>query len=136
MKYMLDTNICVYLIKKKPQAVLERLHLNMMEGISISSITLAELEYGVAMSERYETNANALAQFLTLPTILDFDTTAATEYGIIRANLRRKGTPIGSMDTLIAAHAKACGLILVTNNMKEFERVENLQLENWVKEEL
>lgn len=132
MKYMLDTNICSYFIKKKPRSVFDALHANMMEGIAISSITLAELEYGVAMSERREANTDALAQFLTLPTILEFDTAAAAEYGNIRATLRRKGTPIGPMDTLIAAHARASGLVLVTNNTKEFERVEGLHLENWV----
>lgn len=135
MKYMLDTNICAYFIKKKPRCVFDALHANMMEGISISSITLAELEYGVAMSERREANAEALAQFLTLPTILEFDTAAAVEYGNIRATLRRKGTPIGPMDTLIAAHAKACDLVLVTNNMKEFSRVDSLKIENWVTDE-
>ncbi len=98
MKYMLDTNICAYIIQKRPLSVLETLHAKMMDGIAISSITLAELEYGVAMSEHREKNENALAQFLSLPAILPFDTEAAAEYGNIRASLRRKGTPIGPMD--------------------------------------
>jgi tRNA(fMet)-specific endonuclease VapC len=132
MKYMLDTNICVYFIKRKPQSIFETLNKTMQEGVAISSITVAELEYGVAKSEYYEKNKNALAQFLTLPVILPFDVAAAAEYGNIRVELQRRGTPIGPLDTLIAAHAKASDLILVTNNTREFERVEGLQIENWV----
>lgn len=132
MKYMLDTNICVYFIKRKPANVFDRLHEKMDDGISISSITLAELECGVALSEQRERNADALAQFLALITVVPFEETAAAEYGTVRAALRRQGTPIGPLDELIAAHAKANDMILVTNNTREFERVEGLQLENWV----
>lgn len=132
MKYMLDTNICVYLIKKKPENVLINLHAKIGDGIAISAITLAELIHGVNASSYPEKNALALNQFLAIVDILPFDDEAAAEYGKICATLRRQGTPIGTMDMLIAAHAKAKGLIIVTNNVCEFERVEGLVLENWV----
>ena len=132
MKYMLDTNICVYLIKKKPENVLVNLRLNMDDGVAISAITLAELMHGVEASSYPEKNTLALNQFLSIVDILPFDDEAAVEYGKICTMLRRQGTPIGAMDMLIAAHAKAKGLIIVTNNVREFERVEGLRLENWV----
>ncbi|HPO04016.1 MAG TPA: type II toxin-antitoxin system VapC family toxin [Bacillota bacterium] len=131
MRYMLDTNICIYLIKKKPESVLKNLNLHMDEGIAISAITLAELKHGVEASQYPEKNAIALNQFLSIVDILPFDDDAATEYGKICATLRRQGTPIGVMDMLIAAHAKAKGLIIVSNNVKEFARVEGLELKNW-----
>ncbi|CAA7599540.1 tRNA(fMet)-specific endonuclease VapC [vapC] [Acididesulfobacillus acetoxydans] len=134
MKYMLDTNICVYLIKKKPENVLITLHSNMGDGVAISAITLAELMHGVEASAYPERNALALNQFLSITDILPFDHEAAAEYGKICAALRRRGIPIGAMDMLIAAHAKAKGLIVVTNNVREFERVEGLEVENWVSE--
>ena len=132
MKYLLDTNICVYLIKKKPENVLRKLHLNMNEGVAISAITLAELIHGVEASVYPEKNAIALNQFLSIVDILPFDDEAAAEYGKICAALRRQGTPIGAMDMLLAAHAKTKGLIIVTNNVREFERVDGLGLENWI----
>ena len=131
MKYMLDTDICIYVIKKKPDRVLAALHAGVQEGIAISAITLAELEYGVEASAHVEKNTLALNQFLSIMSILPFEDKAAVEYGKIHADLRRKGMLIGSMDMLIAAHAKSKGLILVTNNIREFERVEGLKLENW-----
>jgi len=131
MRYMLDTNICIYLIKKKPESVLKNLNLHMDEGIAISAITLAELKHGVEASQYPEKNAIALNQFLSIVDILPFDDDAAAEYGKICATLRRQGTPIGVMDMLIAAHAKAKGLIIVSNNVKEFARVEGLELKNW-----
>ena len=131
MRYMLDTNICIYIIKKQSATVLKHLQTKMNDGISISAITLAELEYGIAMSERKEKNSVALTQFLAFITILPFEEEAATEYGLIRSDLRKKGTPIGPMDELIAAHAKSKNLILATNNTREFERVEGLTIENW-----
>ncbi len=134
MKYMLDTNICVYLIKRKPENVLEKLHSNMGDGVAISAITLAELIHGVEASAYPGKNTLALNQFLSIVDILPFDDEAAAEYGKICATLRRRGTPIGAMDMLIAAHAKAKGLIIVTNNVREFERIENLELENWISE--
>jgi tRNA(fMet)-specific endonuclease VapC len=132
MKYMLDTNICLYLIKKKPENVLINLHSKIVDGVTISAITLAELMHGVEASAYPEKNALALNQFLSIVDILPFDDEAASEYGKICATLRRQGTPIGAMDMLIAAHAKAKGLIVVTNNIREFKRVEGLGLENWV----
>ncbi len=105
---------------------------NYMDGVSISAITLAELEHGVEKSAYPEKNAVALAQFLSIIDVLPFDDSAAMEYGRICAHLQRRGTPIGVMDNLIAAHAKAEKLILVTNNTREFERVPGLELENWV----
>lgn len=132
MKYMLDTNICIYAIKKKPESVLERLRSELDSGICISSVTLAELRFGVEKSLYPERNTVALSQFLVPLNVLPFDDTAAVEYGRICAFLQRKGTPIGTMDMLIAAHAKTVGIPLVTNNTKEFERVPDLLLENWV----
>ena len=131
MKFMLDTNICIYLIKKKSESVLLHLQASMGEGVSISTITLAELMHGVEASAYPERNSVALKQSLSIIDILPFDDEAAAEYGKICTALRRQGTPIGIMDMLISAHARAKGLIMVTNNIREFERVEGLKLENW-----
>ena len=132
MKYMLDTNICIYAIKNKPEKVLNTLKEKLNDGICISAITLAELAHGVEKSAARDKNRAALLRFLSILTVLPFDDLAAAEYGAVCADLQRKGTPIGTMDMLIAAHAKTEGLILVTNNTREFERVEGLTLENWV----
>ncbi len=102
-------------------------------SVGISSISLAELQYGIKKSTRPDKNQIALNQFLLPLEIADFDTGAAIEYGRIRADLEKKGTPIGTLDTLIAAHVKAMGLILVTNNEKEFIRIDGLKVENWTK---
>lgn len=131
MTYMLDTNICIYAIKNKPSQVLRRLRENLGKGLCISAITLAELEHGVEKSAAPEKNATALMQFLAILDVLPFDDLAAVEYGKICAYLQRKGTPIGTMDMLIAGHARAEGLVLVTNNVREFERVPELTVENW-----
>jgi len=128
---MLDTNICIFLMKCVPE-VIAAFAAKQESGIVISAVTLAELEYGVCNSNAYEKNRNRLINFLTIVDVLDFDGSAAVVYGGICADLRRKGTPIGQMDMLIAAHAKSKGLIVVTNNVKEFERVDGLVLENWV----
>ena len=130
MKYMLDTNMCIYAQKNIPQ-VIEKMKNNFQYGVAISSITLADLEFGVQASANIEKNTIALYKFLSIVEILDFDSSAATEYGKIRADLKKKGTPIGNMDMLIAAHAKSENLIVVTHNTREFERVEGLQLEDW-----
>ncbi|WP_044976658.1 type II toxin-antitoxin system VapC family toxin [Ruminococcus sp. HUN007] len=130
MKYMLDTNMCIY-AQKKNERVLEKIKENLSEGLAISSITLAELEYGVKASAAPERNAVALLKFLSIVDILPFDSSAAEEYGAICADLKRKGTPIGNMDMLISAHAKSEGLIVVTHNTREFERVCGLKLEDW-----
>jgi tRNA(fMet)-specific endonuclease VapC len=133
MKFVLDTNICIYLIKKKPVQVFDKFKELSLGSVGISSITMAELQYGIKKSTRPYKNQIALNQFLLPLEIVDFDTAAAIEYGIIRADLEKKGTPIGSLDTLIAAHVKAMGLILVTNNEKEFIRIDGLKVENWTK---
>lgn len=132
MKYMLDTNICIYAIKNKPEKILNTLKEKLNDGICISAITLAELAHGVEKSAARDKNRAALLRFLSILTVLPFDDLAAVEYGAVCADLQRKGTPIGTMDMLIAAHAKTEGLILVTNNTREFERVQGLTLENWV----
>ena len=133
MRYMLDTNICIYTIKHKPPKVIQRFLSHDPSELCISSITYAELMHGIEKSMAVERNRIAITMFLSPISILDFDTYAAEEYGKIRADLKRKGTPIDPMDMLIAAHAKAEDLILVTNNTREFERVENLEVEDWTK---
>lgn len=131
MNYMLDTNICIYVMKEKPEAVLRRFQQELNAGLCISSITLAELEYGMKHSSNPIKNEQALLRFLVPLSILPFGATAAFEYGDIRDYLQKQGTPIGPLDMLIAAHARSEGMILVTNNIREFERVPNLELENW-----
>lgn len=131
MTYMLDTNICIYVMKHKPEKVLQRFQEELDGGICISSITLAELEYGMKHSSNPVRNEQALLRFLAPLSVLPFGAAAASEYGEIRAYLQSRGTPIGPLDMLIAAHAKAESLTLVTNNTREFERVPNIELENW-----
>ncbi|NBI08872.1 type II toxin-antitoxin system VapC family toxin [Colidextribacter sp. OB.20] len=131
MTYMLDTNICIYVMKKRPENVLRRFQKELYSGLCISSITLAELEYGMKHSSDPVRNEQALLRFLAPMNILPFGLAAASEYGEIRAYLQSQGTPIGPLDMLIAGHARSEGMILVTNNGKEFERVPDLVLENW-----
>lgn len=131
MKYMLDTNMVIYVIKHKPHKVISKFLSLEPSDICISSITFAEMEYGVFKSSKPEQNQTALMMFLENISILPFDEEAAIDYGDLRAYLEKKGTPIGPNDMLIAAHARSTGLILVTNNTREFERVNNLKLENW-----
>ena len=131
MKYMLDTNICIYAIKNKPISVIENIKIHDNEGLCISAITLAELRLGVEKSVSKARNEEALFKFLSIFRILHFDDFAALEYGKICAKLQKKGIPIGPFDTLIAAHAKSLSLTLVTNNIREFERVDGIKLEDW-----
>ena len=131
MTYMLDTNICIYAIKEQPREVICRLLAEDASEICISSLTFAELMHGVWKSAKIDQNRAALTLFLSAIRIMDFDARAAEEYGKIRADLEKRGTPIGPLDTLIAAHAKSLGLILVTNNEREFRRVDGLCIENW-----
>jgi tRNA(fMet)-specific endonuclease VapC len=131
MKYMLDTNICIYLIRRKPPQVLERFAPLSFGDVGVSTITVAELQYGVQKSQRPEQNRQALEQFLIPLIIADFDQDAAIAYGIVRATLEQQGKPIGSLDTLIAAHALSLDVTLVTNNLREFARVPDLQVANW-----
>ncbi|WP_353722110.1 type II toxin-antitoxin system VapC family toxin [Dyadobacter sp. 676] len=135
MKYLLDTNIVAYIIKRRPIEVLHKLQSLDWTEIAISSIVAAELWYGVEKSQLKEQNRAALEAFLRPFTILDFDTRAAVAYASIRADLESKGKVIGANDLLISAHALSRGLILVTNNVKEFERVGGLQIENWITNE-
>lgn len=132
MRYILDTNICIYIIKKKPIQVINKLRTFNISDMGISSITLSELEYGIAKSSRPDQNRDALNNFLAPLEIIPFDDSAASHYGEIRTYLERIGRPIGAMDMLIAAHARSLAVILVTNNSREFEKIPQLQLENWV----
>ena len=132
MKYLLDTNICIYLIKKKPASVIAKFNEHSVGDIGVSSITVAELAYGVQKSQRRAQNQEALLQFLSPLVISEFDADAAFSYGQIRAALESQGTPVGSLDTLIAGHADRLGVVLVTNNEREFSRVPGLVIENWV----
>ncbi|MCK6529931.1 type II toxin-antitoxin system VapC family toxin [Myxococcota bacterium] len=129
--WLLDTNICIFLIRQKSPRVLDRLRTLDIESVGISSITLAELEYGVAKSAQSERNRAALAAFVAPLGVMPFDDAAAERYGAIRADLERSGHPIGSLDMLIAAHAMALGRTLVTHNEREFRRVRGLEVENW-----
>ncbi len=133
MEYLLDTNICVYIIKQKPKIVFEKFKKLFVGSIGISSITLAELQFGVKKSSNPEKNKEALEKFITPLEILDFDYSATIEYGIIRADLEKRGIPIGPLDMLIASHARSYKLTLVTNNEKEFTRIPDLKIENWTK---
>ena len=134
MKYMLDTNICIYAIKHKPLEVIKNFLKHNPDDIGVSSITYGELMHGVEKSQAVERNRAAITLFLSSISILPFDNYAAEEYGKVRAELERKGTPIGPMDMLIAGHARSERLILITNNTREFFRVENLEVEDWTKE--
>ena len=132
MRYMLDTNICIYSIKHKPESVFRKLQEHDPSEICISSVTYAELVHGVEKSQAVEKNRLALALLLASIEILDFDALAAEAYGKIRADLEKGGTPIGPLDMMIAGHAKSLDYCIVTNNTKEFSRVRGLKLENWV----
>ncbi len=135
IKLMLDTNICIYIIKQQPESVLKRFTEYQVGYIGISSITLSELRFGVAGSRSRKRNSQALEEFVIPLEILPFDDKAALAYGDIRASLEKAGTPIGSMDMLIAAHAVSLGVTLVTNNTREFCRVKGLNLVDWVNQE-
>ncbi|EJP04227.1 type II toxin-antitoxin system VapC family toxin [Leptospira interrogans] len=129
--YLLDTNICIFLIKKKNAVLLENLKKKLNKDLFVSSLTVAELEFGIQKSEFKEKNKVALIEFLTIFNILSFSDKDAESYGIIRADLERKGNVIGSIDMLLAAQAIANNYIFVTNNTKEFKRIKALKIENW-----
>ncbi|MBC8505600.1 MAG: type II toxin-antitoxin system VapC family toxin [Anaerolineales bacterium] len=131
MKYLLDTNICIYLIKHKPPQVLEHFQKYAFSDIGVSAITVAELQYGVKKSHQIEKNKKALELFLLPLVIAEFDNHAASIYGDIRAELESLGKPIGALDTLIVAHALSLNITLVTNNTKEFSRIPRLAIANW-----
>ena len=131
MRFMLDTNLCLYAIKHRPPEVIAALRAHESAGLGLSSITVAELYFGVAKSGSAR-NLSALEQFLAPLELADFDRSAAAAYGPLRAALEAAGTSIGPLDTQIAAHALALGATLVSNNTREFARVPGLRLENWV----
>ena len=134
MTHLLDTNIRIYLIKNRPESLVQQPQSKEIEQIGLSTIILSELEYGVAKSLQFEKNSVALIEFLTPFKILDFNQTAAHEYGAIRAFPEEKGQFIGPMDQLIAVHAIAEDLILVANKDREIRRVPALEVENWLAE--
>uniref|UniRef100_UPI0031EAB459 type II toxin-antitoxin system tRNA(fMet)-specific endonuclease VapC n=1 Tax=Deinococcus aetherius TaxID=200252 RepID=UPI0031EAB459 len=130
MQFLLDTNICIYVMNRRPPQVAKRFAEFPPDAIGLSSLTLAELSYGVEKSGS-ERNRVVLEGFVQPLEVVAFDPVAARQYGVVRSTLERRGTPIGALDTLIAAHALALGLTLVTHNTREFERVEGLRVENW-----
>lgn len=130
-RYLLDTNIVIYVIKRRPVEMLSRF--NAQPGrMAISSITLAELYYGAEKSQFPDRNLRVIEDFVSRLDVLSYDARAALHYGAIRADLERKGTPVGANDLQIAAHARSAGLTLVSNNLREFSRVEGLLSENWL----
>lgn len=131
LKYMLDTNIVIYILKRHPPKALRAFTLHAGQ-LTLSSITLAELMHGAEKSAYPEKNLHIIEDFCSRLEVLDYGQKAAAHYGAIRATLERKGTIIGVNDLHIAGHARSEGLILVTNNLREFKRVEALQVENWV----
>ncbi len=132
MKYMLDTNICIELLRGQGEPVVKRLMRHAIDDIVISSITLSELEYGVAKSSYQDRNRLVLTKFVSPLTILPYDEYAAAAYGHIRAALEKRATPIGALDMLIAAHAVSLQATLVTNNEREFRRIHELKVKNWL----
>ena len=132
MKYMLDTNVCIHVMKQKPLSVMENFRRHASMDVCISSITYAELCHGVDKSRNTEQNRLALSVLLAGIQIIPFDSAAAAAYGRLSTYLESAGTPIGVMDTLIASHALSLGLTIVTNNTREFIRVPGLTVEDWV----
>jgi tRNA(fMet)-specific endonuclease VapC len=130
---MLDTNICIYIIREKPVKVINKLRTFDVSDIVISAITHSELEYGVAKSSRQEENREALIKFLAALEIVPYDDKAAADYGQIRNHLEKKGAVVGAMDMLIGAHARSIPVTLVTKNVKEFKRIPGLRVENWAR---
>lgn len=132
MKYLLDTNICIYIINKRPSSIIDVIRLKKINEISISPITIAELYYGAEKSQYPDQNRAAILEFVIPFKILNFDYRSAFCYGTIRERLESQDIPIGPMDLLLAAQALAYDLIFVTNNVKEFKRIDKLRLENWL----
>lgn len=131
LAYMLDTNICIYVMKTYPPAVLEKFNA-LADQLCISSITLGELHYGAEKSAHRARNLTAIEHFVARLDVLPFADKAAAHYGQVRAELERAGTPCGSHDMQIGAHARSDGLIVVTNNMREFARMPGVRVENWL----
>jgi tRNA(fMet)-specific endonuclease VapC len=131
LRYLIDTNICIYVMRGEVPRIRERFN-RLAEQLSISAVTLGELHYGVEKSGRRRENLEALDHFAARLAVLPFDAKAAAHYGDLRAEFERAGTPIGSNDLLIGAHARAEGLTVVTNNMREFRRLPGVKVENWI----
>jgi tRNA(fMet)-specific endonuclease VapC len=131
LAYMLDTNICIYVMKTYPPALRDKFNA-LADQLCISSITLGELHYGAEKSGRHKDNLLAIGNFVARLQVLPFAEKAAAHYGQLRAELERAGTPCGSHDMQIAAHARSEGLIVVTNNIREFSRMPGMRVENWV----
>ena len=132
MKYLIDTNICIYIMNNHPPEVLEKFKLIGVGEVGISSISVSELHYGACKSNKTKQNIKRLEEFLYPFEILAYDESASREYGKIRSQLEKKGQIIGPLDMLIAAHAISKRLTIITNNTKEFKRVKLLKIENWV----
>jgi len=131
LRYLLDTNICIYVIKRRPESLLDHFNEN-ASHLAISAITLAELLHGAEKSSMPQRTLSVVEDFCSRLDVLDYGAKAAQHYGQIRSALERRGTPIGVNDLHIAAHARSEGLTLVSNNLREFERVEGLLYENWI----
>jgi len=132
MRFMLDTDLCIALIKRKPAKMLDKLTSHAPGDVGLSTVSLAELRYGVAKSAQKERNSQALDEFLLPLEIADFDEMSAGSYGEVRAALEKAGTPIGPLDTQIGAHALSLGAVLVTQNTREFRRIPGLAVEDWL----
>jgi tRNA(fMet)-specific endonuclease VapC len=133
MRYLIDTNICIYIMNKHPVAVIKKFKQFELGEIGISAITVSELQHGVAKGNYRENNQQRLEEFIAPLEILTYDEMAARAYGHIRFELEKCGQPIGPLDLLIAAHALSKDLVLITNNDKEFQRIKKLRVENWTK---
>ena len=133
IKYLIDTNICIYIMNKRPIGIIHKFKLFDVGEIGVSTITVSELQYGVSKSKNRRLNKQRIEEFLSPLEILPYDEIAAGIYGDIRLQLEKCGEPIGPIDLLIAAHALSRNLVLISNNEKEFKRVKNLKVENWVK---
>lgn len=131
MRYMLDTNICSYILKNHPTAVKRRFEEVGAGNICISTIVLAELYYGAARHPKGVVIRREIDDFASRLTVMSWDESAAEHYGAIRSTLEKAGAPVGAMDMLIAAHAKSCGATLITNNRREFDRIEGLTSLDW-----
>lgn len=134
MMYLLDTNTCIFVINHRPECVWKKLRGMALGDVSVSSVTVSELQYGVAKSNAVAKNRAALDKFLLPLEILPYGEPAARAYGKLRAHLEKRGTPIGSMDTMIAAHGLSIDAVVVTNNVREFRRVPGLRLEDWTQD--
>jgi tRNA(fMet)-specific endonuclease VapC len=131
MRYMLDTNICSYILKNRPQSVKARFDQVGTSALAISTVVLAELYYGAARHPRGIAIRREIGDFVSRLSVIPWDETAANHYGAIRAALEKSGTPLGAMDLMIAAHARSQGATLVSNNIQHFEKVPGLLIENW-----